>query len=72
MVQDDGPGIAPEDREKVLELFTRLDGARTTPGSGLGLALVQAVAEHHRAALTLSDAEPGLKVELIFPKFKKV
>ena len=71
-VEDNGPGIPNDAMKKVLDPFVRLDRARTTPGSGLGLSLVQAVAEHHDAELVLTDARPGLKVELIFPKFKKV
>ena len=71
-VSDDGPGIPEEDRDKVLEPFARLDQARTTPGSGLGLALVKAVADHHGGALELSDAKPGLRVELRLPNIKKV
>ncbi|WP_371168873.1 HAMP domain-containing sensor histidine kinase [Aliiroseovarius sp. 2305UL8-7] len=71
-VEDNGPGIPEGDREKVLEPFTRLDRARTTPGSGLGLALVQAVCEHHNADLSLSDAQPGLRVAMFFPKFKNI
>ncbi|WP_299842928.1 HAMP domain-containing sensor histidine kinase [uncultured Roseovarius sp.] len=71
-VSDNGPGIPAPDQDKVLEPFVRLDSARTSPGSGLGLALVQAVAEHHDATLTLGDAHPGLRVQLHFAKFKKV
>ncbi|MEJ2478790.1 MAG: ATP-binding protein [Acidihalobacter sp.] len=66
-VCDSGPGIPAESREKVLERFARLDDARSTPGNGLGLALVKAVAQVHDAELELSDAEPGLCVELRFP-----
>ncbi|WP_306112659.1 MULTISPECIES: HAMP domain-containing sensor histidine kinase [unclassified Roseovarius] len=71
-VSDDGPGIPEADRNKVLEPFVRLDQARTTPGSGLGLALAKAVADHHGGALELSDAKPGLRVELRLPNIKKV
>jgi signal transduction histidine kinase len=66
-VCDSGPGIPVESREKVLERFARLDDARSTPGNGLGLALVKAVAQVHDARLELSDAGPGLCVELRFP-----
>ena len=61
-VTDDGPGIPEAEREKVFRRFHRLDSARSTPGSGLGLALVRAVAELHGMRVTLEDAQPGLKV----------
>jgi len=66
-VCDDGPGIPPEYREKVLERFVRLDSARSTRGNGLGLSLVKAVAELHKAQLILEDNGPGLRVSLVFP-----
>ena len=65
-VADSGPGIPIEDREHVLERFVRLDETRTTPGNGLGLSLVKAVAKLHGAALILGDNEPGLRVSLDF------
>jgi len=61
-VSDDGPGIPVEERERVLRRFYRLDRSRGTPGNGLGLALVAAVAKLHGAAPVLSDAGPGLRV----------
>lgn len=69
-VTDNGPGIPKDQRQKVLEPFARLDTARSTPGSGLGLALIRAVADHHDAILTLSDAAPGLRVSIDFPNLK--
>ncbi len=66
-IADSGPGIAPADRERVLQRFVRLDDSRGTPGSGLGLSLVAAVAKLHGARLDLADGEPGLKVQLAFP-----
>jgi len=66
-VSDDGPGIAPQDRARALERFVRLDGARSAPGSGLGLSLVRAAAELHGAELRLEDGAPGLRVVLEFP-----
>ena len=65
-VADAGAGIAAADREKVLDRFHRLDASRSSPGSGLGLSLVRAVAGLHDAALSLDDAAPGLAVTLRF------
>jgi signal transduction histidine kinase len=63
-VTDQGPGIPAADRERATERFFRGEQARSTPGSGLGLALVQAVATLHYGALVLEDAEPGLRATL--------
>jgi signal transduction histidine kinase len=67
VVADSGPGIPADQRDRVLDRFVRLDATRSTPGNGLGLSLVQAVARLHGAALTLDDAGPGLCVTLDFP-----
>ena len=66
-VADSGPGIPPEDRERVLQRFTRLDRARSQPGNGLGLALVNAVTLQHHGRLTLGDNGPGLLVTVELP-----
>lgn len=63
-VADDGPGIPEADRARALQRFVRLDAARETPGTGLGLALVAAVARLHGTAPVLADAGPGLRVTL--------
>ena len=65
-IADDGPGVPQAERDNVLQPFKRLDRSRHTPGNGLGLALVRAVAELHGAQLRLSDNRPGLRVELRF------
>jgi signal transduction histidine kinase len=65
-VTDNGPGIPPDSYELVLQRFHRLDTSRHTPGTGLGLALVAAVARLHGATLRLDDAKPGLMVSLSF------
>ncbi len=67
VVADSGPGIPERDRDRVLEPFIRLDSSRSTPGSGLGLALVAAIARLHGARVELEDNKPGLLVSLIFP-----
>jgi signal transduction histidine kinase len=64
-VRDSGPGIPAERRAEVLRRFTRLDAARETPGHGLGLALVHAVAKLHGGALDLADNAPGLRARLV-------
>jgi signal transduction histidine kinase len=67
IVRDHGPGIAPEDRERVLERFVRLDASRSTPGTGLGLSLVAAIARLHGGKLTLEDNLPGLRAVVSLP-----
>ena len=82
-IKDDGPGIPSWDRERVKERFVRLDKSRSLPGSGLGLSLVEAVADLHRAEFVMRDNEdlksvdkggdpdrPGLVAALIFPRAK--
>ena len=66
-VCDTGPGIPPQEREKVLRPFYRLESSRTTEGSGLGLSLVAAIAKRHDAKLSLGDNGPGLRVSVLFP-----
>ena len=66
-VADTGPGIPPQEREKVLQPFYRLEASRTTEGSGLGLSLVAAIAKRHQAKLSLSDNAPGLRVAIVLP-----
>jgi signal transduction histidine kinase len=65
-VADDGPGVPAAERERIFDRFYRLERSRSTPGSGLGLALVAAVARLHGATLTLADASPGLDVRVAF------
>jgi signal transduction histidine kinase len=70
-VADTGPGIAAQDRTRVLERFVRLEESRNSPGTGLGLSLVAAVARLHDAGLTLADNAPGLKAVLLFPALRR-
>ncbi|MGV8953659.1 MAG: sensor histidine kinase [Cypionkella sp.] len=66
-VADTGPGIAQAERGKVFQRLYRAEASRTTPGNGLGLSLVKAVAELHGASVTLADNNPGLAVTISFP-----
>jgi signal transduction histidine kinase len=66
-VADRGPGIAPEDRERALQRFVRLEKSRSRPGAGLGLSLVAAVARMHGGTVRLEDNAPGLRVVLAIP-----
>jgi signal transduction histidine kinase len=66
-VSDRGPGIPAGNRETVLDRFVRLEPSRSTPGNGLGLSLVRAVARLHNGTVELSDNAPGLRVRLAFP-----
>ena len=70
-IADSGIGIPQSQYEKVFRRFTRLDNVRNTPGNGLGLSLVKAVADLHEATITLADNKPGLKISLQLPKIKK-
>jgi signal transduction histidine kinase len=67
VVTDSGPGIAEANRERVFDRFVRLETSRNSPGSGLGLSLVRAVAQHHGAEIELADNGPGLKVTIHIP-----
>lgn len=67
-VADNGMGIPEKDRERVLERFVRLEESRSETGSGLGLALVSAVARLHKGTLEIRDNEPGTKVLITLPK----
>src|SRR6202023_1852307 len=64
IVADTGPGIPAEEREAVLRRFYRAERSRHTPGSGLGLSLVAAVARLHGLDLVIEDAKPGCRVTL--------
>jgi signal transduction histidine kinase len=66
-VCDRGPGMADEDLVRATERFFRAESARNTPGSGLGLALVSAVAQVHNGTLRLLDNKPGLRAVIACP-----
>ncbi len=67
-VTDSGPGISADDWPEAIKRFGRLDKARSTPGSGLGLNLVAMVAKLHGATLVNCPAETGTKIALHLPK----
>lgn len=74
-VADTGPGIPSHERDRVKLRFVRLEASRSAPGSGLGLSLVQAVADLHSASFVLRDGlgsgtsgPPGLEAAIVFPK----
>lgn len=78
-VTDTGPGVAPEDRERVTQRFVRLENSRNAPGSGLGLSLVSAVVAAHGGRIQIDEGPgavpgsglgPGLRVALVFPEMK--
>jgi signal transduction histidine kinase len=69
-IADRGPGIPAEERKQVLRRFYRLEHSRNSPGNGLGLSLVAAVASLHGASLEMADNSPGLLIELRFPKLE--
>ncbi|MTV39364.1 ATP-binding protein [Duganella radicis] len=71
-VEDSGPGIPPEERERVFSRFYRVPGS-PAGGSGLGMAIVQSIAERHGGALSLDRSERlgGLQVNLDFPETGK-
>jgi signal transduction histidine kinase len=67
-VADNGPGIPPEEMPKVSERFYRGDRSRGTPGVGLGLSLVSAVAKLHCGQLELADNRSGLRATLVLSR----
>ncbi|MDB5531692.1 MAG: two-component sensor histidine kinase [Hyphomicrobiales bacterium] len=66
-VSDNGFGIPLPEHEKVFQRLYRLDKSRSTPGNGLGLSLVKAIADLHYAAMTVADNEPGVRFSISFP-----
>jgi signal transduction histidine kinase len=67
VVSDSGPGIPANKRAYVLQRFARLPSAQSAPGYGLGLSLVNAVAQLHRGGFYLDDNNPGLRAVLTLP-----
>ena len=71
-VSDTGPGIPADQIENVLKPFHRLGASRATEGSGLGLALVNAIVVRHGGEIELADNRPGLRVTIRFPSMPPV
>ncbi|MEA2973046.1 MAG: hypothetical protein QOG82_1504 [Actinomycetota bacterium] len=71
VVEDDGRGVAPADRERIFERFTRLDDARgrrgTDGGTGLGLAIVREIVEAHGGRVTVADGSAGARFVVTLP-----
>ena len=65
VVADNGPGVPEHERTRVIERFYRVDASRGTPGVGLGLSVVSAVARLHGGALNLEDNRPGLRATML-------
>jgi signal transduction histidine kinase len=65
-VADSGPGIPSADRAHIFQRFFRLEGSRSTPGSGLGLSLVEAVTRLHGIGIRVTDNDPGTRFILRF------
>jgi signal transduction histidine kinase len=68
-VADDGPGIQPQDRERIFERFTRLDGdrSRDTGGAGLGLAITKEIVLDHGGTITVEDSPAGARFVIRLP-----
>lgn len=69
-IEDEGSGIPDSEKAKVFKHFYRGDTSRSSPGNGLGLSLVHAVAEQHHAHVALEDAAPGLRVRVTFQPYQ--
>ena len=63
-IGDRGPGIPVADRERVFDRFQRLEAHRGSPGTGLGMSLVRAIAHRHGGHVSLGDRAPGLEVRI--------
>ena len=68
-VEDEGSGIPESEKSKVFKHFYRIDASRSTPGNGLGLSLVRAIAEQHQADIKLENTTLGLRVRITFQPY---
>ncbi|MFS8116284.1 HAMP domain-containing sensor histidine kinase [Rhizobium jaguaris] len=67
-VEDNGPGIPEQEHDNVFRRLYRLEKSRTSPGSGLGLSLVKAIADLHGAGILVENSQPGLRIKVVFPR----
>jgi signal transduction histidine kinase len=67
-VRDYGPGVPPEDMDKITRRFYRVDQSRHLPGNGLGLSIVTAITQLHEGTLALRRADPGFEARMVFPR----
>jgi signal transduction histidine kinase len=70
-VADTGPGLPDNLKPEAFDRFTRADRDRATPGHGLGLALVRAIAARHGARLTLPPVTKGFALEIRWPRLQQ-
>ncbi|WP_301068168.1 ATP-binding protein [Pseudooceanicola sp.] len=70
-VSDSGPGLSEELRATVFDRFTRGADQQSVAGHGLGLALVQAIATRHGAALSLPNTQKGFRIEIAWPRLSR-
>jgi signal transduction histidine kinase len=68
VVSDNGPGVPSGEMSRIQQRFVRLDAARSAPGNGLGLSLVQAVVDQHQGRLLIDDNKPGLRLTIELPR----
>ena len=68
-VEDDGPGVPADQRERVFERFARLDDARGSDsgGTGLGLAIVKSIAQSHGGSVHIEEADRGARFVVRIP-----
>lgn len=71
-VADTGCGVDDAELQKLCRRFYRAEQSRSTPGNGLGLSMVAAIATHHQAHITIENTAPGLRVRLCFDKINKM
>jgi signal transduction histidine kinase len=69
-ISDDGPGIAPDDRERVFELFTRLKATNRLPGAGIGLFVVRRLVEAMGGKVKVGNRpEGGAQFTVVLPRY---